>query len=65
MLGKQHFSSDGHPQFSPDRKYIITDTYPDRNRKQRLILYNIDNNINSEQLEMLRDEKALLPFLEW
>jgi len=53
ILGKQHFSSDGHPQFSPDRKYFITDTYPDRSRKQRLILYDIYNNIR-EDLAVLR-----------
>ncbi|MBO4276523.1 glycosyltransferase [Candidatus Saccharibacteria bacterium] len=23
---------DGHPSYSPDKKYVVTDTYPDRNR---------------------------------
>ncbi len=53
ILGKEHFSSDGHPQFSPDRKYFITDTYPDRNRLQRLIRFNMRNN-NREDLAILR-----------
>jgi hypothetical protein len=29
---------DGHPSFSPDRQWIITDTYPDRGRMRRLLL---------------------------
>jgi hypothetical protein len=31
--------SDGHPQYSPDRRWILTDTYPDRLRVQNLILF--------------------------
>ena len=53
ILGKQYFSSDGHPQFSPDRKYLITDTYPDRNRIQRLIRFNMQDNY-SEDLAHIR-----------
>jgi len=30
---------DGHCSFSPDRRWIVTDTYPDRARHQRLLLY--------------------------
>ena len=30
---------DGHPSFSPDGRWIITDTYPGRDRKQSLHLY--------------------------
>ncbi|MFC6752977.1 TolB family protein [Halorubrum tibetense] len=30
---------DGHPSLSPDGRYIVTDTYPDRERKRRLLLY--------------------------
>lgn len=32
---------DGHPSYSPDGKYIITDSYPDFKRKQRLYLYDV------------------------
>ncbi len=32
---------DGHPSFSPDQRWIITDTYPDRARQQHLLLYEI------------------------
>ncbi|RFA30253.1 hypothetical protein CAI21_06450 [Alkalilimnicola ehrlichii] len=30
---------DGHPSISPCGDYLITDTYPDRKRQQRLLLY--------------------------
>jgi hypothetical protein len=29
---------DGHPSFSPDRRWLVTDTYPDRARMRRLLL---------------------------
>ena len=39
VIGEHCFRSDGHPQFSPDGKFILTDTYPDRFRRQHLIIY--------------------------
>ena len=34
---------DGHCSFSPDRKWILTDTYPDKEESKRtLILYNVE-----------------------
>ncbi|MCF7936368.1 MAG: hypothetical protein K9L28_08510 [Synergistales bacterium] len=30
---------DGHPSYSPDGKLILTDTYPDRERKSHLLVY--------------------------
>ena len=50
ILGKQYFSSDGHPQFSPDRKYLITDTYPDRSHRQKLLLFDLSKNLKRELL---------------
>lgn len=34
---------DGHPSYSPDCKYIITDTYPSFKRKQSLFLIEVDS----------------------
>lgn len=34
--------SDGHPQVSSDGKYVLIDTYPDRRRNQRLMLYDVE-----------------------
>ena len=39
-VGKNVFTSDGHPSFSPaDNSIFITDTYPDRYRLSSLMLY--------------------------
>ncbi len=35
--------SDGHPTLSPNKKYIICDTYPNFFRKSRLLLYDIQH----------------------
>lgn len=42
----QELSSDGHPSYSPDRTKIITDTYPDYGRVQKLYLVE-NNEVNS------------------
>jgi|TARA_B100001971_G_scaffold206583_1_gene225576 hypothetical protein len=42
IFGEGNFSSDGHPQFSPDGKRVITDSYPNRRRVQYLILYDLE-----------------------
>jgi len=44
ILGEKVFSSDGHPSFSPDGRWMLTDTYPDRTRRQYLILFDTSNN---------------------
>lgn len=36
-------SIDGHPSFTKDGKYMITDSYPDKDCYQRLIVYNTHN----------------------
>lgn len=38
-FGAGVFDSDGHCSFSPDRKWMLTDTYPDENSDRTLILY--------------------------
>jgi len=43
IIGQESFNSDGHPQFSRDGQWILTDTYPDRFRIRYLILYNVQN----------------------
>lgn len=40
---------DGHPSISPDRRWIVTDTYPNRRRRRSLTLYNLE----SEQIIQL------------
>jgi WD40 repeat protein len=33
---------DGHPSFSPDGRWVVTDTYPDRGRNRHLLLFDRD-----------------------
>ena len=40
-----HISSDGHPSYSPDRRLVLTDTYPNRKRMAILKILNEDFNI--------------------
>jgi hypothetical protein len=39
IVGKGILISDGHCSYSPDRTWILTDTYPDRDSMRTLILY--------------------------
>ncbi|MDZ5784212.1 TolB family protein [Marinococcus luteus] len=34
---------DGHPSISPDQKWLVTDTYPDKSRIRHLFLYNLNS----------------------
>ncbi len=40
VLGGDVLTSDGHCSYSPDRKWILNDTYPDKKRLQWLMLFN-------------------------
>ena len=40
----ENITSDGHPQVSKDGKFILIDTYPDRCRNQKLMLYDVTKN---------------------
>ena len=43
VLGENLPLQDGHPSFSPDGRWLLTDTYPDRGGWKNLILYDIKN----------------------
>lgn len=42
IIGEGKLTSDGHPSYSPDKRYILTDTYPDRTRHRTLIIYDTE-----------------------
>jgi hypothetical protein len=42
IVGKDVLTVDGHCSFTQDRKWFLTDTYPDENRLQTLKLWNIE-----------------------
>ncbi|HID05742.1 MAG TPA: hypothetical protein EYP10_01195 [Armatimonadetes bacterium] len=44
IVGKDVLTCDGHCSYSPDGRWILTDTYPDEEHKRTLILYNPENN---------------------
>ncbi len=39
MVGGEPLTRDGHCTYSPDGEWILTDTYPDKERMQTLMLY--------------------------
>jgi len=39
IIGKGILNRDGHCSYSPDRQWILTDTYPDQENKRTLLLY--------------------------
>ncbi|MCK4887534.1 MAG: hypothetical protein KAS96_09115 [Planctomycetes bacterium] len=41
-VGGDILLEDGHPQLSPDEKWLLTDTYPDRARRASLLLYQLE-----------------------
>jgi hypothetical protein len=45
VMGEGLFPTDGHCSFSPDRRWVLTDTYPDREGQRTLILYRPQDNL--------------------
>lgn len=41
ILGQGILTGDGHPSFSPDRRWLLTDTYPDRVDRRAIVLYDM------------------------
>lgn len=58
VVGEEVFSRDGHCTYSPDRKWILTDTYPDKNNMHQLLLYNIAENKLIELAQIYRPKPA-------
>lgn len=44
IIDTTFFLGDGHCSFSPDRNWLLYDSYPDANHKQYLYLYNMEQN---------------------
>ena len=67
IIGESAFNSDGHPSFSPNKKWIVTDTYPNRTRQQYLILYNLQNQqrINIAKLKHPKKYTSLSHTKHW
>ena len=64
VVGENHFSSDGHPSFSPNRRWILTDTYPDRFRVSTLILYDTQTDRRFDLAKLRSPREFASPNLE-
>jgi len=42
VVGKDIMTQNGHCSYLPSNKWILNDTYPDKQRKQNVYLYNVD-----------------------
>jgi hypothetical protein len=58
VVGEKVFARDGHCTYSPDRKWILTDTYPDKNNMHQLLLYNIAESKLIELAQIYRPKPA-------
>lgn len=47
-IGTDVLTRDGHCSYSPDREWILNDTYPDSDRMQTLMLYRPEDNLRVE-----------------
>ena len=43
IVGRGALLADGHPMYRPGGRWLVTDTYPDPDRKQALILFDTDS----------------------
>ena len=67
IIGESVFSSDGHPCFSLDGRWMLTDTYPDRTRRSCLVLFDTTNGYryNLAYLRSPRRFATRHPHLHW
>lgn len=49
IIGENSINSDGHPSISKNQKWMITDTYPDKSRMSKLILFDL---VSNEKIEL-------------
>jgi hypothetical protein len=62
IVGEDVFTTDGHCSYSPDGRWILTDTYPDAEKKRTLILYRIADNT---RIDVGRFYSVPTPDPEW
>lgn len=43
IVGEEVFTRDGHCTYSPDRKWMLTDTYPNKDNMHFIYLYNLED----------------------
>ena len=67
IIGLGQFSSDGHPSFDPSGRWMVTDTYPDRRRMQKLVLHDVveDRRYDLANLHMPKRFQTPRPDRHW
>jgi len=67
VIGEEVLRSDGHPSWACDQSWFVTDTYPDRFRRQKLIVYNVLENKCSiiARLKTFKKFATLNPYRHW
>ena len=58
VVGYGTLEQDGHCSYSPDRRWILTDTYPDQESKRTLILYRPADDLRLELGRFAADPRA-------
>ena len=48
VVGEGVLTTDGHCSYSPDRRWILTDTYPRAERLRTLILYRVEDGLRMD-----------------
>lgn len=59
IIQDSNLTSDGHPSYSPNGKWIITDTYPNFRRKQKLILFDVEKQSSKIIATIYANEKYI------
>jgi len=57
VVGEGVLTTDGHCSYSPDRKWVLNDTYPDKEHKQTLMLYRPADNKRIDIGRFLQPER--------
>jgi hypothetical protein len=67
VVAGESFNSDGHPAWSPDGRFFVTDTYPDRRRIQHLALYDAEACKRIDLAKLASDKQYASgdPFRHW
>jgi len=62
VLGEDVLTADGHCSFSPDRNWVLNDTYPDKQGMQTLMLYHPADNTRHDMGRFLLPRKLRRQF---
>jgi hypothetical protein len=62
VVGEGVLTEDGHCSYSPDRRWVLNDTYPDKTRHQTLMLYRVADGRRFDLARLLEPPQFAGPF---